>query len=353
MSDRGSPDREGMEVPIAQVMAASVLTASEEDVVEEAAALMRGRGVGCVVVPGPGPGGVAGVFTERDLLMRVVGAGLDPRTTRVGQVMTRDPICLEASTSVAEASELLNRRGFRHVPVLAAGRLAGIVSLRDLFRVRMRHLELKLDEEAQALHEAQELLALDEASRTRALLAVNQRLQQLALTDELTGLYNHRYFVQRLGQEVARARRLVAPLSLVFLDVDHFKRVNDGHGHPAGNLVLQQVAAVLRGAVEDADVLVRLRKSDVVTRYGGEEFAVLLSDARLPGALAVAERIRRGVEAARTVLPGGAEVQVTVSLGVASHPEHGDDPEALIRAADGALYRAKAEGRNRVVQAGR
>jgi len=333
-------------------MSTAVLTTHARATVGEVAQAMRGRGVGCIVVLAEAEGQIAGVFTERDLLMQVVGKGLDPSRTMVGDVMTRKVTTLDAATTISEAAELVNTRGFRHVPVVAGGKLAGIISMRDLFRVRLRRMELQLDQEVRALHEAQDLLALDEKSRTRALLSVNQRLQQLALTDELTGLYNHRYFVQRLSQEVVRAQRLVAPLSLIFADLDHFKSVNDRHGHQAGDQVLHQVAGVLRQAVEGSSVVVRLRKSDVVTRYGGEEFAVLLLDARAPGAAAVAERIRVAVEHEATVLPSGVEVRVTVSLGVACLPDDATDSESLVRAADDALYRAKSGGRNRVERAG-
>lgn len=341
-------DRDDLQIPVSQVMSTPVLSAGRDATVAEAAREMRARRVGCVVVLGEEPGGIAGVFTERDMVMRVVGAGRDPARTPLGDVMTTEVATVDADLPVAKASELVNTRGFRHVPVVAGGRLVGVISMRDLFRLRLRRMELLLDQEVRALHEAQALLGLDEQSRVSALLGVNERLQQLALTDELTGLYNHRYFVQRLSQEAARADRLAAPLSLLFADLDHFKKVNDDHGHQAGDRVLAQVATVLRHAVEGTSVVARLRKSDVVTRYGGEEFAILLLDARAAGARAVAERIRLAIEEQAVPLPGGAEVRVTASLGVACLPDDASSAEALVRAADEALYRAKREGRNRV-----
>jgi diguanylate cyclase (GGDEF)-like protein len=212
----------------------------------------------------------------------------------------------------------------------------------------LRRVESRLDEEVRALRETQGLLAVDEESRVQALIAVNRRLQELALTDELTGLYNHRFFHRRLKEEVGRSQRLSLPLSLLFADIDHFKRVNDAHGHPNGDRVLRHVATLLRDGVEGAGVYARLRRSDVVTRYGGEEFAVLLMDARTEGAASVAERIRSAVAATPAVLPDGTQASVTLSLGVASIPYNAVDADELVRVADQALYRAKSSGRNRV-----
>jgi diguanylate cyclase (GGDEF)-like protein len=171
----------------------------------------------------------------------------------------------------------------------------------------------------------------------------------LALTDELTGLYNHRYFKQRLTQEVARAQRLQGPVGLLFVDIDHFKVVNDTWGHPAGDAVLRHLAEVLSASVGGDQVIVRLRRADIVARYGGEEFAILLPDARCEGASAVAERIRADLAKHQPVLEDGTHVPLTISIGVASWPRCASDEDGLLRAADDALYRAKHEGRDRVV----
>jgi len=178
--------------------------------------------------------------------------------------------------------------------------------------------------------------------------AVNlERLQRLGLTDTLTGVSNRRYFDQRLGEELQRAARSGEPLSCLLVDVDHFKRVNDTHGHLTGDAVLRQVAALIRG---------QLRASDVLARYGGEEFAALLPRSGPRQAREVAERVRQAVAGSRFPAPEGGHFPVTVSIGAATYePARGPAPEGalLVGRADRALYEAKASGRNRVVSAGR
>lgn len=163
-------------------------------------------------------------------------------------------------------------------------------------------------------------------------------LQDLAVRDSLTGLYNRRYLDETLEREVSRARREGAPLSLVMLDIDYFKQVNDTHGHQVGDEALRMLAATL---------LANVRAEDVACRYGGEEFLILLPSMPLDAAIQRAQAWREAVE--RLAVPaGGAPVCFTVSLGVAAFPEHGKTPDELTRCADRALYRSKNDGRNRV-----
>ena len=180
--------------------------------------------------------------------------------------------------------------------------------------------------------------------------AINrERLVRSGHTDVLTGWHNRRYLESRLKEELARSRRESRPLACLMIDVDHFKRINDEHGHLAGDEVLRAVAARI-----DAQV----RASDVAARYGGEEFIVLAPGTGLDAGLALGERIRKAVEAAPFELaPGGTRLPVTVSIGVAEHPAAGGDSlesaaERLVAAADSGLYRAKSAGRNAVCPAG-
>ena len=166
-----------------------------------------------------------------------------------------------------------------------------------------------------------------------------QRLQELATTDGLTGLCNHREFQDRLDEMLGRAARRRSRVSLVLADVDHFKKINDSYGHPAGDVVLKRVSQILQAAV---------RKVDVVARYGGEEFALLLEDTDAAGALQLCERARAEIGRQQFGSDNGT-FQVTLSLGVAMYPEDATDKPTLIARADQALYRAKREGRNRVV----
>ena len=162
---------------------------------------------------------------------------------------------------------------------------------------------------------------------------------QLASLDPLTGAFNRRTFIELAGKPLSRARRLDAPLSLVLLDIDHFKRVNDTHGHLAGDGILKRFAEVVRD---------QLRREDIFVRYGGEEFCLLLPDVPGPGAVALAGRIRRAVTKAAFVADGEA-IELTVSAGVAARLDEGPEAlDALIARADEALYIDKTRGRNRV-----
>jgi diguanylate cyclase (GGDEF)-like protein len=170
------------------------------------------------------------------------------------------------------------------------------------------------------------------------------KLAEGALQDPLTGLYNRRHLDERLAAELAAAQRHGRPVSLLMVDVDHFKAVNDVHGHLAGDEALKMVAFVLRGAV---------RKEDVLARYGGEEFVVVARETALDGARALGERIRRAVERSHCAWQG-RELGVTVSIGVTvsvglTEFIPGRSEREVLEAADRALYLAKEQGRNRVV----
>jgi len=167
----------------------------------------------------------------------------------------------------------------------------------------------------------------------------HEEINRLATIDGLTGLLNHRTFQHGFEVMLAREERRAGALSLLICDIDHFKKINDNHGHPFGDKVLKEVAAILRRAA---------RSVDIAARYGGEEFALVLEGSGEQGGLQMAERIRLEIE--KMVLQSeNGPVQVTLSLGLAVYPSHGADKEGLIRRADQALYRAKKQGRNRVV----
>ena len=163
---------------------------------------------------------------------------------------------------------------------------------------------------------------------------------QDAIHDDLTGLHNRRYFNVRLIDEIERANRHGGKISLLFGDIDNFKRVNDKHGHPVGDKILQLIGSTF---------LENLRHSDLVARYGGEEFAVLLFDSSKQQAMHIANNLRKAVAAA--TLPGDKNISVTISFGVAALGEDSNTLDGLLAKADQALYRAKAQGRNRVCAA--
>ena len=190
-------------------------------------------------------------------------------------------------------------------------------------------------------------LALIETLTASAAIAIDnarlfEEVQRLAVTDELTGVYNRRYFEQQLRSEFQRARRYARPLALLMLDLDYFKPVNDCYGHMAGDAVLAAFAALVRANV---------RETDVVTRYGGDEFAVILPETDLAGALSVAEKVLRMV-AAHPITYEECVHRITVSGGAVALPDlNPADRKELVRLADQALYRAKQQGRNRVCAA--
>jgi len=175
----------------------------------------------------------------------------------------------------------------------------------------------------------------------------NEMLKYMGLTDALTGVFNRRYVDRRLLEEISRARRQGYQISFMYIDIDHFKRVNDTVGHGGGDEVLREVAARIKA---------ELRLSDALARFGGEEFVVLLIDADLDSAAYVAERIRAGIAATMIELSHGVKVSITASAGVASLVQIAADqkPETqaaqLIACADEALYQAKEGGRNRVMR---
>ena len=183
----------------------------------------------------------------------------------------------------------------------------------------------------------------------------NAHLYHRSIVDALTRVYSRGHFDAHLGSEIARARRHhrqeaagtpggadVTRLSLVLCDIDHFKRVNDSHGHQTGDAVLKAIGALFMGSV---------RAMDVVSRYGGEEFGIVFPETKRVDALQIAERLRDGVERLTCTTPAGAPLPVSASFGVATWPDDADDVRSLVAAADKALYRAKHEGRNRVVTA--
>ena len=171
------------------------------------------------------------------------------------------------------------------------------------------------------------------------LAAINVALETLSVTDGLTGLFNHKHLMQTLVTEVARALRHKHPLSVLMIDVDHFKQYNDRFGHQMGDKLLADIAALFKRTT---------RSIDYVARYGGDEFLLLLHEVTSSDALLLADRVRSAVATA-TFGPG--EHKVTVSIGVASYPEHGETAEAVIASADAGLYKAKRSGRNEIVLA--
>lgn len=188
--------------------------------------------------------------------------------------------------------------------------------------LRIKHLNDKLKEKVSELQQAKE------------------ELRQLAITDGLTGLYNYRYFKEILQQELNRARRYNLNVSVVMIDIDHFKHYNDTNGHPAGDQILKSIGGLLKE---------NIRNIDLAARYGGEEFSLVLVETDKAAARIVAEKIRKLIETQSFIYeenqPKG---KITISMGVAMFPEDGSQYDSLIKVADQRLYRAKQAGRNKI-----
>ena len=176
------------------------------------------------------------------------------------------------------------------------------------------------------------------------LMEKNAQLEALAITDPLTGLANRRRLMSRLDEEVSRAQRYKTPLSVVMIDIDHFKQVNDTHGHAMGDAVLRNIGAMLKSCV---------RTTDLAARYGGEEFTLVLPHTDVPAALQVAENLRIRFSEIEHQLDG-VTLRKTASMGIAARDGQGEVPQAedLLKYADEALYHAKQNGRNQVQVSG-
>jgi diguanylate cyclase (GGDEF)-like protein len=164
-----------------------------------------------------------------------------------------------------------------------------------------------------------------------------QRTEQLTITDDLTRLFNSRYLNLYLGREIKRCKRHGIPLSVIFLDLDGFKGINDQYGHLAGSGTLTEVGGILALGV---------RESDILARYGGDEFVVVLPETPASGALVIAERLRRSIEEHRFLEPQGIAARISASFGIATYPDHALTPEGLIQKADQAMYRVKEREKN-------
>jgi two-component system cell cycle response regulator len=274
--------------------------------------LVNGQGLEQAGLPAP-----TAVTPGVGVLGQVVVTG----TTVRGQIGS-GPEALEPDASEPTNCDVLA------VPLRSMGQIVGVVALYN--RVDGRSFDEE-DEDALGTLVGQASIAVDNVQ-------LHNEAQRLSTTDPLTGLWNFRYLSMSLAREIERSTRFARPLAVLMLDLDHFKAVNDTHGHQRGDTVLRELAHRVQE---------QIREVDTFARYGGEEFVVVLPETTVEGASQLAERICEAVRREPFVHENEEPLQVTVSVGGAAFPDHGSSPATLMRAADKALYVAKAEGRDR------
>jgi diguanylate cyclase (GGDEF)-like protein len=261
-----------------------------------------------------------------------VGEGMAGRVLRTRSPMLLAPSAGGSALPMPEIPEKLGWSEILGLPLLSRGKAIGVVQL-----IRGREQRPFRRRDVRALTMLLEPMAI---AVENALLL--KRSEELSITDDLTKLFNSRYLNSYLSREVQRSRRYGAKVSLIFLDLDGFKNVNDQHGHLAGSRALVEVGAVIRNMV---------REIDVVSRFGGDEFTVILPQTGPEGARVIAERMRQRVEETVFLETFALKARITASFGIATFPDHAQSKETLIQKADQAMYRVKGRGKNGVEMA--
>ncbi|HXB62762.1 MAG TPA: diguanylate cyclase [Acidobacteriaceae bacterium] len=282
------------------------------------------------------------INSSRNMVEAVSSWQNDPVAPGISEIFTLDACCGLRSGQVRWRCPGTSEIDCNHfageppscylcVPLIAHSEALGILFVDCPSEGVRKAVEIRME----GLRQLVQLTAMALAS-----LELQTKLERQSIRDGLTGLFNRHFMQIALEREVARAVRRKSLLAVFMVDIDHFKKFNDQSGHSAGDTVLKEVARVLAAAV---------RTEDLVCRYGGEEFTIILPDVTPEAAYEKAEALRRAVSELRTVLDNNLQNEITISIGVASFPKDGQIPESLLKQADAALYRAKHEGRNRVV----
>ena len=293
---------------VKEYMTSPFLSVDNYATLKEVADFMNSHKTSVVLVRNKNHGYI-GVVTDADFTHKVAVKEYSVNTTTIESIMSAPIKAVDGSMFMADANGIIRQSGIRHLAVTENGEFIGLLSAMNFF-------EYYKD--------------------------VEEHLSNLAIHDGLTGIYNRRYFDETLAREWKRTMREKAPLSLIMLDIDYFKKYNDTYGHQAGDECLRQVATTISGALR--------RPADMAARYGGEEFVVVLPNLKLEDSAKFGETIRAKIEALKMEhKQSDANPFITVSLGIASVvPSSISSYEELVGAADKALYSAKNKGRNRV-----
>lgn len=286
---------------VSSVMSKKVATVSPRTTLVTVGRMMSEKKISCVMVLEEGQ--VLGIISERDIVRRLAENRGELTGATAKQAMSSPVQTLYADTTLDRAVALMTEKSFRRFPILnRRDKLVGIVTQSDVMRAYVSEMEI-----------------------------AHEKLQDLAIRDYLTGMYNRRLFIATLEKEFYRSKRYKTPMSLIMIDIDDFKDINDKQGHQYGDRILQAVGEIIRKQTRDADI---------AARYGGEEFIVLTHGTDIRHASQLAERLREAI----------SESGVTVSCGVAHYPnEKSRFPDDLVRLSDQALYAAKERGKNQVV----
>jgi diguanylate cyclase (GGDEF)-like protein len=295
--------------PITGIMHRHVATTDVATSARECARRIAGEHIGCIIVVRNGR--PAGIVTERSFVDLVKKGTVNPDGITAADIMSSPLITLRSEADFAGAMEVFNKRGIKRLPVVKRGRIIGLLSLKDM--IEFSNLMLA---------------NLEEKHRT---------LTKKASIDALTGVYNKHAITLAIQKEYERIQRYGGRSSILFVDIDHFKKVNDTYTHLAGDEVLRSLGALLQKVC---------RQVDVTGRFGGEEFVILAPNRKKYHAVIFGERVRQAVEAHRFTYKK-TPIKITVSVGIASLFEGRGAEDALERA-DKALYHAKQSGRNRV-----
>ena len=336
-----APGQEGLLLPIANLGGVALVTASLFELVlslgnRKAGRLLRTlEAVLVVLVLLIGPGGMHSLQPSFFLLCAALLLGSMVQAARAGRDGDREARAVAAGLVLLIVFLVLDILQLtKLVPAVHGLPIAGFAIL---FLISASALNSRYEREHNELVSLRHELEHRVADRTRELEEVNRRLAEASRTDALTGLPNRRGFMDVAGHELQRSQRAGQPLSVVMVDIDHFKQINDRHGHSGGDDLLQAAASRLRSVV---------RAQDLVARWGGEEFIMLLPDTGAAAAAVAAENARAAL-ASYAFERNGTREHITASFGVAAH-RPGRELDATIAAADAALYRAKEAGRNRV-----
>jgi diguanylate cyclase (GGDEF)-like protein len=307
-----------MPIPkVADVMMKDVLTTDREDTVLSMAEKMHKHRLGAIVIIDREQYPI-GIVTERDMLRAIITYKDKAISVKAGDIMSSPVLTLEPEEDIDSAIMQMQLNRVRRIPVTRFNKLIGIISYRDLtnaLRKNFYALEQKTEE-----------------------------LEQAVNTDPLTGLFNRRVIAGQLKSQISLSKKTGNPMSVIMMDIDHFKNVNDTYGHQCGDSVLKKIASILKE---------KSRSINIVGRYGGEEFIILGPISDYKSAYYAADRLRQAVEEADFLCDEtGKTFKVTISAGVAMWNRNIASGKELIKLADDALYAAKKNGRNRVEMAG-